>query len=373
MRIFGGCIGKTFQINFYIYVIIYVTKALTAFKSTKYCKAIVKTSGSRSSNISLSFPVTSSSNDKRETGTSLCDIKIQRAPAPHRASTRLITASLLVLRPRASVFRLLTAYDRLARYLPNCSHSQCIPLPPGATASVRITQTAVETFPFCEVKAKPTSAPPPSSSSFFSSLTSFVQPLLQATVILDVYEDQENYTISSFLVENTPAFLKLYEGKWRLLEEEVGGQQVTRMCYEATFRPRVLVPLMAVEWKMKRDVAVNLHALKRAAEEGWEDRVEEEGAEEGADEGAEEGEVFWDCTDGVDEETTCESPSPSNALSSASGPSSPAACTPSSGQPSTGKQSGLARGWALSFFRRVDLRRMGKRGGRGTREGKPVR
>eukprot|EP00624_Nannochloropsis_granulata_P003306 evm.model.NODE_26802_length_6943_cov_39.030392.1 len=122
--------------------------------------------------------------------------------------------------------------------------------------------------------------------------------LTQATILLDVYEDPINHTITSYLVENSSAFLRTYEGRWRLFaeeKEEEGAQPGTLMCYEALVRPKDLIPIMAVEWKMKRDLAANLSALKRVAEEeGGEGEVEMEKGEEE--------EAFWDCVEEEEEE-----------------------------------------------------------------------
>jgi hypothetical protein len=61
-------------------------------------------------------------------------------------------------------------------------------------------------------------------------------------------------------------FFSEFDGEWGLDVDEGASGPGTRLSYEVFIRPNGPVPVMALEWRIKEDVPVNLLAVKAAAE-----------------------------------------------------------------------------------------------------------
>jgi hypothetical protein len=191
---------------------------------------------------------------------------------------------------QAAVWEVLTDYENFPNVLPNLPVSRLVPLPEdGSTAVPNATGRVYQE----------------GEQRLFGWK---VPMLISAGVTIDFVEDKEAGTIHAYLVES--AMLAEYRAEWRLVEEEVeveveeaaeageGGRRVTtttttttRMYYSGVACPRGPVPQRLVEWQMRRDVPMNLRALKAYAEalhRGKEGQQEGEGEEEGVVEEEEE-------------------------------------------------------------------------------------
>ena len=70
-----------------------------------------------------------------------------------------------------------------------------------------------------------------------------------------------------------------FEGEWRVqpysrrAKQGGGFEYTSKVSYRVDITPKGLVPVPALEWRIREDVPVNLAAVKRAAEKcekaGW--------------------------------------------------------------------------------------------------------
>ena len=57
-----------------------------------------------------------------------------------------------------------------------------------------------------------------------------------------------------------------FSGEWRLKGGRVGRRAATELSYSVDITPKGVVPVPAIEWRIREDVPVNLAGLKRAIE-----------------------------------------------------------------------------------------------------------
>jgi hypothetical protein len=183
--------------------------------------------------------------------------------------SRRISASILISRPPEDVWSILTDYDNLATHVPNLVASKRLPHPTGSgTGKIRLYQEGAQKiwgFDF--------------SASLVMDMEEFFGP------------EQEHRRlqrkISFKLIQS--AMLAQFDGEWAIQPHSRTFAQPTaaaiaaaaerreppppptplystKLIYSVNVTPRGMVPVPAIEWRIREDVPLNLRALKLAAE-----------------------------------------------------------------------------------------------------------
>eukprot|EP00614_Pseudopedinella_elastica_P004920 CAMPEP_0172590370 /NCGR_PEP_ID=MMETSP1068-20121228/8861_1 /TAXON_ID=35684 /ORGANISM="Pseudopedinella elastica, Strain CCMP716" /LENGTH=337 /DNA_ID=CAMNT_0013386211 /DNA_START=135 /DNA_END=1148 /DNA_ORIENTATION=- len=186
-------------------------------------------------------------------------------------NTRLISASVEVARPLEDVWAILTDYDNLATHVPNLVQSRVVN---GATAGpgVRLFQEGAQkivgfdfraslTMDMREVLEQPgTEAMALQAAEKLEGKLEKLPPQLSRGASR-VKLPPPKRSILFELVESQ--FFSEFDGKWEILQV---GKKQTRLFYEVFIRPNGPVPVMALEWRIKEDIPLNLIAVKAATE-----------------------------------------------------------------------------------------------------------
>jgi len=151
-----------------------------------------------------------------------------------KRDVRVVTSSIRVSAPLEVVWGVLSAYEELDDVVPNLAVSRKRYHPNGG---IRLEQCGVQ------------------------SILGFQ---FSASVVMDMTEhvDTDKLRRISFRMVDSRDF-KQFEGVWRM---ESITPRATRLSYSVTISPRGLVPVAAVEWRIKEDVPANLEALRTACE-----------------------------------------------------------------------------------------------------------
>ena len=165
-------------------------------------------------------------------------------------NSRKITASILIDTPLADVWSILTDYDNLAKYVPNLVQSYKIPST-DRIATTRLYQEGAQRI---------------IGFDFRASLT------------MDMYEESEDQNKA---LKERKLHFKLYDssmfaafdGTWYLryhsrMRDHSTNDYVykTLLTYSVFVRPKGVVPVVALEWRIREDIPINLKGVKAAAE-----------------------------------------------------------------------------------------------------------
>mmetsp|Transcript_12877 Transcript_12877/g.22089 ORF Transcript_12877/g.22089 Transcript_12877/m.22089 type:complete len:231 (-) Transcript_12877:218-910(-) len=147
---------------------------------------------------------------------------------------RVVKSGIRITAPLELVWSVLTQYDKLSEVVPNLALSSRKYHPRGG---IRVEQCGVQ------------------------NILGFQ---FQASVTMDMTEclDSDECRRIVFDMVDSRDF-KMFEGVWTLSRLT---SKVTKLNYEVTISPKGLVPVAAVEWRIKEDVPTNLEALKVACE-----------------------------------------------------------------------------------------------------------
>eukprot|EP01039_Chlorochromonas_danica_P008148 gene8148-8990_t len=187
-------------------------------------------------------------NDLRKLGKQMSDVAIE-APS---LNTRRISANIIIDSPMDVVWSILTDYNHLSEHIPNLVESYLVPGPQGKTRLFQEGAQKIIGFDF------------------------------RAAVVMDMSEERDEeqklaqeWKIRFKLVESK--MLDAFDGAWtlkyhsRVVEFDNVLQQncyryKTKLTYSVFVRPKGPVPVIALEWRIKEDIPLNLYAVKLASE-----------------------------------------------------------------------------------------------------------
>jgi len=166
-------------------------------------------------------------------------------------NSRRISSSILVAASPESVWRILTDYDNLSTHVPNLVQSKLRPHPSGG---IRLFQEGAQKI---------------AGFDFRASLT------MDMTELKPVGEPRGTrgaWSIEFSLVES-PIFGS-FQGEWRVQPYSRSRSKVdptkydytTKLFYRVDITPKGLVPVPALEWRIREDVPINLRSVRSAAE-----------------------------------------------------------------------------------------------------------
>lgn len=164
-------------------------------------------------------------------------------------NSRRISASIVVAAAPEYVWQILTDYDNLAVHVPNLVVSELRPHPSGG---IRLYQEGAQKIVGFDFRA---------------SLT--MDMVEQQS---DGYGPSGQRSIEFSLVDS--AMFANFDGEWRVQPYSRRRSSVdpakfdytSKLFYRVDITPKGLVPVPALEWRIKEDVPVNLVAVKQAAE-----------------------------------------------------------------------------------------------------------
>lgn len=156
-------------------------------------------------------------------------------------NSRTITASVIVDRSMNSVWQIITDYNNLSTHVPNLVESYLIKSPTSGTRLFQEGAQKIIGFDF------------------------------RASLVMDMLESkrQRESKLKFALVES--GMFSAFDGYWSV--KPVGRYMKngrvrckTKLTYSVYVKPKGPVPVIALEWRIKEDVPVNLLAVKAAAE-----------------------------------------------------------------------------------------------------------
>lgn len=159
-------------------------------------------------------------------------------------NSRRISASVVVNASPDSVWAILTDYDRLSEHVPNLVVSERRPHPSGGIRLFQEGAQEIVGFDF------------------------------RASLEMDMVEIREQYRSRlSFSLVRSEMFAS-FDGDWSMQPYSRTRSRVdptrydysTKLSYSVDITPRGLVPVPALEWRIREDVPVNLLAVKAVAE-----------------------------------------------------------------------------------------------------------
>ena len=186
-------------------------------------------------------------------------------------NSRRITASIMIDDSLENVWKILTDYDSLSENVPNLVKSYTVPSPKDVT---RIFQEGAQKIIGFEFRA------------------SLMMDMTENLNARDVYSTRGNNVNKEYvsmalspreigfeLVEST--MFSEFSGSWTLVPVSSSSKfnsvssitgtgnsryQQTKLTYSVFIRPKGPVPILALEWRIREDIPVNLVAVKAAAE-----------------------------------------------------------------------------------------------------------
>lgn len=166
-------------------------------------------------------------------------------------NSRKISASIIIDSPVEDVWKILTDYDNLATHVPNLVKSN---IDRGTNGELRLFQEGAQKIIGFDFRA-----------SLTMDMTE--QPVDQSSA----YKSRR---LDFKLVES--AMFSAFEGTWSLRchsrvkkmdpHGKIESKYLLLLTYTVLVKPKGLVPVMALEWRIKEDVPINLLALQFAAE-----------------------------------------------------------------------------------------------------------
>lgn len=179
-------------------------------------------------------------------------------------NSRRISASIVVQRPPEDVWRILTDYNNLANHVPNLVVSNRLPHPDGPDG-IRVYQEGAQQILGFEFSAEVTLdlveiiGPEPDDTA--DDLFGREPGDAGGPYVSDEEARQQRRKIKFSLVESR--MLATFEGEWVL---QPHTRASTKLVYTVNVTPRFLVPVLAIEWRIREDVPANLRAMKAAVE-----------------------------------------------------------------------------------------------------------
>jgi hypothetical protein len=190
-----------------------------------------------------------------------------RAAHLSRSRSRRISASIVIARPPEDVWRILTDYDNLSVHVPNLVASRRLPHP-GGERKIRLFQEGAQKifgFDF--------------SASLVMDMEEFFGPeqerrrlqrkirfkLIQSAVLAKFDGEWALQPHSRQFVQPSPAAIAAAQGRG---DPPPAPQPhySTKLIYSVNVTPRGIVPVPAIEWRVREDVPINLRAVKAAVE-----------------------------------------------------------------------------------------------------------
>eukprot|EP01031_Cornospumella_fuschlensis_P028138 gene28138-33979_t len=179
-----------------------------------------------------------SPSDLRKLGKQLSAVDI----ASPSMNSRRITAHIQIDTPRDTVWSILTDYNNLTTHVPNLVKSYLVPHPAGKR---RLFQEGAQKIVGFDFRA---------------SLTMEMDEQRD-----DIsYNPSREWSIRFRLIESR--MFDSFDGIWQLTSL---SPERTKLLYSVYVRPRGVVPVMALEWRIKEDVPLNLYAVKLASEKRY--------------------------------------------------------------------------------------------------------
>jgi len=162
-------------------------------------------------------------------------------------NSRSISASCIVAAPPECVWAILTDYDNLSTHVPNLVVSERRPHPTGGIRLFQEGAQKIVGFDF------------------------------RASLEMDMQEISDDgpkrpSRIDFTLVDS--AMFAAFDGSWRVQPysrsrskaDPTRFDYTTKLSYRVNITPRGLVPVPALEWRIREDVPVNLESVRIAAE-----------------------------------------------------------------------------------------------------------
>lgn len=171
-------------------------------------------------------------------------------------NSRKITADIIVNTPMDKVWSILTDYNNLATHVPNLVQSKRVQVP-GEPAKIRLFQEGAQRIIGFDFRA-----------SLMMDMSE--QPFWEYDGIL-----LRQRKLSFKLVESK--MFQTFDGSWTVevhskrreydtkMQKQIDKYK-TKLTYEVFVRPRGPVPVIALEWRIKEDIPINLWAIKLASE-----------------------------------------------------------------------------------------------------------
>jgi len=162
-------------------------------------------------------------------------------------NSRRISASIVIEATPAQVWSIISDYDNLSTHVPNLVESSVRPNPGGA---VRVFQEGAQSIVGFDFRA---------------SLTMDMTELAE--------EGARKPTLIKFALVDSQMFAS-FDGEWRVepfsrrrsSSDPAKFEYRTQLSYCVNITPKGLVPIPALEWRIREDVPVNLRAVRDASE-----------------------------------------------------------------------------------------------------------
>jgi len=162
-------------------------------------------------------------------------------------NSRCISASIVIEATPAQVWSIISDYDNLSTHVPNLVESSVRPNPGGA---VRVFQEGAQSIVGFDFRA---------------SLT------MDMTEVAEDGARKPN--LIQFALVDSQMFAS-FDGEWRVEPYSRRRSSVdltkfeyrTKVSYRVNITPKGLVPIPALEWRIREDVPVNLRAVRDASE-----------------------------------------------------------------------------------------------------------
>lgn len=189
-------------------------------------------------------------------------------------NSRKITASIIVNSPIDDVWSIITDYDHLATHVPNLTKSYVIP-PNGNSASVAVNQA-----PIISISSSSKNHQSKNVRIFQEGAQKIAGFDFRASLTMDMREEEESESMNEkklrFKLAESSMF-SAFDGTWAMryhsrvkefdtVLNDYVFRHKTLLTYTVLVKPKGPVPVIALEWRIKEDVPINLVAMKKASE-----------------------------------------------------------------------------------------------------------
>ncbi|KAJ1394153.1 hypothetical protein B484DRAFT_355523 [Ochromonadaceae sp. CCMP2298] len=171
-------------------------------------------------------------------------------------NSRRITADVIIDAPIDKVWRIISDYNNLATHVPNLIQSYLVPVP-GQPEKLRLFQEGAQKIIGFDFRA-----------SLLMDMTEYPAPVMVDNIVQERklgFELVESRMFSSFDGVWAAKHVSRRQEFDQTFKKEVWRYK-TRLTYSVLVKPRGPVPVIALEWRIKEDVPVNLWAVKQASE-----------------------------------------------------------------------------------------------------------
>lgn len=174
---------------------------------------------------------------------------------------RLIQAKLLVNTAVENVWSILTDYPNLPKHVPNLVKSEILPCPDPT--KIRLFQEGAQKVMGFDFRA-----------SIVLDMTE-KKGLCTTSNITQSSSVEKEWSIPFHLVSST--IFDQFDGIWTVqpyhkwqeydpILRHTVWKYKARLQYDVTVHPKIPVPMIGLEWRIKEDIPANLYAIKLAAE-----------------------------------------------------------------------------------------------------------